>query len=378
MLRPRRPSGRGRLAPEAVTDDAGTPAAPPRTPPRRPRRSPLTRGGARWTHGGARTRGDRGPGRRHAAPRAGAAGVATPAEASAPADRAEPAASSPSPPPPEPIASSRPGPTRPRSARARCPTGAAPDAAPPPPGAGRPRPDRAGRAGLSPPATPPSGAASTRTARSTCAPPTASGLSARGRPVSRRPVSADYGRRYDDLATEVLLLEARLKAHTGNPAEIKNKAQGLADTLPTAAAVGDLEGLAERARAMVGTADSAPRSPAPRSGRPRRAGRAQGGPRRRGRADRGRVDGVEGLRRPPQGDRRGVEDDPRHRPQDRRGAVVRFAAARDAFGRRRGTHFAALDAQRGEARAAKQELITEAEKLPPPRSGARPAPQCGP
>ena len=36
---------------------------------------------------------------------------------------------------------------------------------------------------------------------------------------------AHYGRRYDDLATEVSLLEARLKAHTGNPAEIKNKAQ---------------------------------------------------------------------------------------------------------------------------------------------------------
>jgi hypothetical protein len=41
----------------------------------------------------------------------------------------------------------------------------------------------------------------------------------------------------------------------------------------------------------------------------------------------------------------------------------RFAAARDAFGRRRGQHFAELDKQRGEARAAKQELITEAERL---------------
>jgi hypothetical protein len=42
---------------------------------------------------------------------------------------------------------------------------------------------------------------------------------------------------------------------------------------------------------------------------------------------------------------------------------TRFAAARDAFGRRRGTHFASLDAQRGEARAAKQELIKEAQRL---------------
>jgi len=41
----------------------------------------------------------------------------------------------------------------------------------------------------------------------------------------------------------------------------------------------------------------------------------------------------------------------------------RFAAARDAFGRRRGAHFAQLDAQRAETRAAKTELIAEAERL---------------
>jgi hypothetical protein len=41
----------------------------------------------------------------------------------------------------------------------------------------------------------------------------------------------------------------------------------------------------------------------------------------------------------------------------------RFAAARDAFGRRRGAHFAELDKQRGETRAAKSELIAEAERL---------------
>ena len=54
-----------------------------------------------------------------------------------------------------------------------------------------------------------------------------------------------------------------------------------------------------------------------------------------------------------------------------------FAAARDAFGRRRGAHFAALDAQRNEARAAKQELIAEAETLSPRPTGGRRAPRCG-
>ena len=98
---------------------------------------------------------------------------------------------------------------------------------------------------------------------------------------------AHYGRRYDDLATEVTLLEARLKAHTGNPAEIKNKAQGLAETIPTAAAVGDLDGLAARARAMVEHRRLRRRRVPRREGRrPRGAGRPQGGARRRGRADR--------------------------------------------------------------------------------------------
>jgi hypothetical protein len=41
----------------------------------------------------------------------------------------------------------------------------------------------------------------------------------------------------------------------------------------------------------------------------------------------------------------------------------RFSKARDAFARRRGTHFAELDRQRVGARARKEELVVEAEKL---------------
>ena len=68
---------------------------------------------------------------------------------------------------------------------------------------------------------------------------------------------AHYGRRYDDLATEVALLEARLAAHTGNPAEIRTKAEALAETILTASVVGDLDHLAMRARAMVSMAETA-------------------------------------------------------------------------------------------------------------------------
>jgi hypothetical protein len=175
---------------------------------------------------------------------------------------------------------------------------------------------------------------------------------------------AHYGRRYDDLATEVSLLEARLKAHTGNPAEIKSKAQGLAETIPTAAAVGDLDGLAERARAMVGTADSA----AAESRAEKQAARAAQIARKEALAAEAEQIAAESTAWKASGDRLKaiVEEWKAIRGIDRKtdeALWTRFAAARDAFGRRRGTHFAALDAQRGEARAAKQELIAEAEKL---------------
>jgi len=175
---------------------------------------------------------------------------------------------------------------------------------------------------------------------------------------------AHYGRRFDDLATEVTLLEARLKAHTGNPAELKNKAQALADTIPTAAAVGDLDGLAARARAMVGTADSA----AAESRAEKAAARLAQIARKEALAAEAEQIAAESTSWKAGGDRLKaiVEEWKAIRGIDRKTDEAlwsRFAAARDAFGRRRGAHFASLDAQRGEARAAKQELISEAQKL---------------
>jgi Domain of Unknown Function (DUF349) len=175
---------------------------------------------------------------------------------------------------------------------------------------------------------------------------------------------AHYGRRYDDLATEVTLLEARLKAHTGNPAEIKSKAQALAEQIPSATAVGDLDGLAARARAMVDTADSA----AAESRAERAAARAAQIARKEGLAAEAEQIAAESTSWKAAGDRLKaiVEEWKTIRGIDRKTDEAlwsRFAAARDAFGRRRGAHFASLDAQRGEARAAKQELIAEAQRL---------------
>ncbi|MGY1831906.1 DUF349 domain-containing protein [Geodermatophilus sp. SYSU D01180] len=175
---------------------------------------------------------------------------------------------------------------------------------------------------------------------------------------------AHFARRYDDLATEVGLLEARLKAHTGNPNELKAKAQALADSIPTATAVGDLDALAARARAMVGTADSA----AAESRAEKAAARAAQVARKEALAAEAEEIAAESTSWKAAGDRLKaiVEEWKTIRGIDRKTDEAlwsRFAAARDAFGRRRGAHFAALDAQRGEARAAKQELIAEAQRL---------------
>ncbi|MCV2488396.1 DUF349 domain-containing protein [Geodermatophilus sp. YIM 151500] len=175
---------------------------------------------------------------------------------------------------------------------------------------------------------------------------------------------AHYARRYADLATEVSLLEARLRAHTGNPGELKKKAQALADSIPEAAAVGDLDGLAARARAMVGTADEA----AAESRAEKAAARAAQVARKEALAAEAEQIAAESTAWKAAGDRLKaiVEEWKTIRGIDRKTDEAlwsRFAAARDAFGRRRGAHFAALDAQRSESRAAKQELIAEAQRL---------------
>ncbi len=175
---------------------------------------------------------------------------------------------------------------------------------------------------------------------------------------------AHFARRYDDLATEVSLLEARLRAHTGNPTEIRAKAQTLAETIPSATAVGDLDGLAARARAMVGTADSA----VAESRAEKAAARAAQIARKEELAAEAEQIAAESTSWKAAGDRLKaiVEEWKKIRGIDRKTDEAlwsRFAAARDAFGRRRGAHFAALDTQRGEARAAKQELIAEAQRL---------------
>ena len=175
---------------------------------------------------------------------------------------------------------------------------------------------------------------------------------------------AHYGRRFDDLATEVALLEARLAAHTGNPGEIKAKAEELAEQILTASAVGDLDHLALRARAMVSMAETAVAANRAEKAKARAAQIA----RKEALAAEAEQIAADSTQWKAAGDRLKaiVEEWKTIKGIDRKTDEAlwqRFAAARDAFGRRRGAHFAELDKQRSEARAAKSELIAEAERL---------------
>ncbi|MCW2581512.1 MAG: uncharacterized protein JWQ53_302 [Klenkia sp.] len=175
---------------------------------------------------------------------------------------------------------------------------------------------------------------------------------------------AHYGRRYDDLATEVSLLEARLRAHTGNPTEIRAKAQALAETVPTADVVGDLPALASRLGTIIDAAEGAVAISKAEKAQARAGQIAK----KEALAAEAETIAADSTQWKAAGDRLKaiVEEWKTIKGIDRKtdeALWTRFAAARDAFGRRRGSHFAALDVQRTESRSAKSELIAEAEKL---------------
>ena len=62
---------------------------------------------------------------------------------------------------------------------------------------------------------------------------------------------AHFGRRYDDLSTEVALLEHRLGSGSGDARKIKSAAATLLESVPTAAVLGDVDALTARLTAVV-------------------------------------------------------------------------------------------------------------------------------
>jgi hypothetical protein len=174
---------------------------------------------------------------------------------------------------------------------------------------------------------------------------------------------AHYARRYEDLATEVSLLESRLQSGAGDPKSTLTHAAALRSSLDTVAVVGDLAGLDTRLTALAVAAQ----------GKLEQATAAKAAARAAAAAAKEKlVLEAEELAQSSQwkatGDRFRaiVEEWKAIRGVDRKADEQlwkRFAAARDAFTRRRGSHFASLDEQRGAARARKEQLVTEAESL---------------
>ena len=174
---------------------------------------------------------------------------------------------------------------------------------------------------------------------------------------------AHYARRYEDLATEVSLLESRLQSGAGDPKATLTHAVTMRGSLDTVAVVGDLAALDTRLVAL----EEAAQGKVEQAGVARAAARAAAAA-----AKEKLVLEAEELAQSSQwkatGDRFRaiVEEWKAIRGVDRKADEQlwkRFAAARDTFTRRRGSHFASLDEQRGAARARKEQLVTEAEGL---------------
>ncbi|MDQ1643862.1 MAG: hypothetical protein QOJ50_46 [Cryptosporangiaceae bacterium] len=175
---------------------------------------------------------------------------------------------------------------------------------------------------------------------------------------------AHFARRYDDLVTEVELLETRLASGAADPQHTQTSVQRLQESLPEIHAVGDLDAVAVRLTALAEkVAIKAGEQKAARA-----AAREQAVARKQELVTEAELIAADSTQWKTAGDRmREILDEWKTiKGVDRKTDTElwkRYAAARDAFSRRRGSHFAGLDAQRKQAQTYKEELCAEAETL---------------
>ncbi|WP_298087315.1 DUF349 domain-containing protein [uncultured Corynebacterium sp.] len=175
---------------------------------------------------------------------------------------------------------------------------------------------------------------------------------------------AHFGARYDDLATEVELLEARVRTHPEEAATVRASATELKGQLADAAVIGDLGALDKRLAAILDDADAA----GEKAKQDKAARRAAAIERKEKLAAEAEDIAENSTDWKTAGDRiRAILDEWKQiRGIDRKTddqLWKRYSRARDAFNRRRGSHFAELDRNRASARRAKEELIEEAEAI---------------
>lgn len=175
---------------------------------------------------------------------------------------------------------------------------------------------------------------------------------------------AHYARRFDDVLTEVELIEARLATGTGDPKHAMSSIKQLRQSLHEVHAVGDLDGLAAMLDYLRGRAEGALGEAKAAREQARQAAVA----RKTALVEEAEQIANEATQWKAAGDRlRTILDEWKTiRGVDRKtddALWKRFGKARDAFNRRRGSHFAELDRQRGAAKTRKEEIVAEAEQL---------------
>lgn len=174
---------------------------------------------------------------------------------------------------------------------------------------------------------------------------------------------AHFGRRFDDLSTEVALMEERLTSGTGDARKIKAAAAAMAETLSTASVLGDVDALVDRLASIGEHAEAVAAADRARREEHRAAQLAR---------KEALATEAEELAATTQwkaaGDRlRAILDEWKtisglDRKTDE-ALWQRYSAARETFNRRRGSHFAELDRERAGAREAKERLCEKAEEL---------------
>jgi hypothetical protein len=175
---------------------------------------------------------------------------------------------------------------------------------------------------------------------------------------------AHFGRRFDDLSTEITLMEERLASGTGDPRKIKAHASELAETLPTACVLGDIDALASRLTTVLEHADATVAADKSR----REEHRAAQTARKEALAAEAEDLAANSTQWKIAGDRlRAILDEWKTiSGLDRKvddALWKRYSAARETFNRRRGAHFAELDRERSGVRQSKERLCERAEEL---------------
>ena len=175
---------------------------------------------------------------------------------------------------------------------------------------------------------------------------------------------AHFARRFADIVTEVDLIEARIGTGAADAGQAVGSLRRIRGSLDDAHVVGDLDGLASRLDKLIGVAeDKAAEARAARD-----AARVAALARKTTLAEEAEQIAAESTQWKTAGDRlREILDEWKTiKGIDKKAdgeLWKRYSAARDAFTRRRGTHFASLDAQRKQASGRKEELVAEAESL---------------